>query len=78
MAERRSDDEITFEVISGPEGPCLAVMDGGSGHRIAGPKPWGGGTTLHTFKVSRKDLLGQIAPPRPQPRPLVEGGKTHG
>jgi hypothetical protein len=49
--------EVRVEVVSGVEGPCLCVSnEDGSGVRIAGPKPWGGGTTIHRFKVSAADL----------------------
>ena len=34
-----------FEVIRGVEGCCLALDD----TRIAGPKPWGGGTVIHAW-----------------------------
>ena len=34
-----------FEVIQGVEGCCLALDD----TRIAGPKPWGGGTIVHVW-----------------------------
>lgn len=36
-----------FEVISGVEGCCLALDD----TRIAGPKPWGGGTAIHAWET---------------------------
>jgi hypothetical protein len=48
---------VKFEVISGPEGPCLAVFRGSVGERIAGPKPWGGGKTIHSFSVPIADVL---------------------
>lgn len=47
---------ITLEVISGPEGPCLALVDGPRVTRIAGPKPWGGGQVIHTFRVKRSEF----------------------
>jgi hypothetical protein len=34
-----------FEVIRGVEGLCLTLDD----TRIAGPKPWGGGTVVHAW-----------------------------
>jgi len=37
----------TIEIISGVEGSCLALND----TRIAGPKPWGGGKVIYSFKV---------------------------
>lgn len=39
-------------VVSGVEGPSLYLND----YRIAGPKPWGGGTAKHEWKVDRADL----------------------
>jgi hypothetical protein len=39
----------TFEVIRGVEGCCLALDD----TRIAGPKPWGGGTVIHAWKTDK-------------------------
>jgi len=51
-----------FEIIDGPEGPCLAICKAKNegGYRISGPKPWGGGTILYSFKVNIKDLEEQI------------------
>lgn len=49
--------KVRFELIGGPEGPCLAIMGDGSGLRLAGPKPWGGGSTLHAFEVDVDELL---------------------
>jgi hypothetical protein len=43
---------IIVEVISGVEGHCLVV----DGTRIAGPKPWGGGRVVHTWKVPVEKL----------------------
>lgn len=48
---------VKFEVIGGPEGACLAIMDADGGQRIAGPKPWGGGHTMHTFSVDLDELI---------------------
>lgn len=39
-----------FEVIRGVEGCCLALDD----TRIAGPKPWGGGTVIHAWETDRE------------------------
>ena len=40
----------TFEVIRGVEGCCLALDD----TRIAGPKPWGGGTVIHKWETAEE------------------------
>jgi len=39
--------------VNGPAGPSLYLDD----YRIAGPKPWGGGTVLHEFAFKDKDLI---------------------
>ena len=39
-----------FEVIRGVEGCCLALDD----TRIAGPKPWGGGTVIHNWETGKE------------------------
>ena len=39
-----------FEVIHGVEGCCLALDD----TRIAGPKPWGGGTVIHAWETDEE------------------------
>jgi len=45
-----------IEVVRGPEGNCLCIGDDRSGHRITGPKPWGGGTTIHSFDLTLREL----------------------
>ncbi len=47
---------VLIEVISGVEGPSLYISDGSIGERVAGPKPWGGGRTIHSFQVKAADL----------------------
>lgn len=59
------DTLAVFEVVSGVEGPCLTISrkaDGKPRHeyRLAGPKPWGGGNTTHSFKVHTRELREQI------------------
>lgn len=44
--------EITIEVVRGVEGDCLAINN----LRVVGPKPWGGGKTIKTWKASFEDL----------------------
>lgn len=48
---------MLVEVISGAEGACLSFGDGTLGERVAGPKPWGGGRTIHRFKVCAADFV---------------------
>lgn len=38
---------MIIELVSGVEGECIVV----NGTRIAGPKPWGGGKIVKTWKV---------------------------
>lgn len=58
----RAVDLVTFEAIAGPEGVCLAVSldDGRTATRIAGPKPWGGGTVRYKWQVPLAEVLKAI------------------
>lgn len=47
---------VLIEVVGGVEGPSIYVGDYSTGERVAGPKPWGGGRTLHSFQVKAEDL----------------------
>lgn len=47
------------EVVSGVEGPSLYIGDGSTGYRLAGPKPWGGGKTIHKFRVKLDELVSE-------------------
>lgn len=42
----------TIVVVSGVEGPSIYIND----YRVAGPKPWGGGSQVYEFKASREDI----------------------
>lgn len=48
---------VLIEIVSGVEGPSLYIGDNNRGHRLAGPKPWGGGKTIHRFVVKVDELL---------------------
>lgn len=49
--------ELIFEVVDTKSGgKALYLGDKNTSYRIAGPKPWGGGTTVHTFKVNVEEL----------------------
>jgi len=39
-----------FEIVKGCEGDCLILDD----TRIAGPKPWGGGTVVKRFETKKE------------------------
>lgn len=49
--------KCSIEVVNGPEGPSLYIGDESSGHRLAGPKPWGGGRTVFKFDVAIAELI---------------------
>ena len=53
--------QAIIEVVNGVEGPSLYIGDEGSGHRLAGPKPWGGGKTVHKFIVDIAELQKEAA-----------------
>ena len=50
-------DHIFIEVVKGVEGPSLMIGNERGGHRLAGPKPWGGGQTIHQFQVDIAELV---------------------
>ena len=53
---------VVFEAIRGPEGTCLAVGAGDDiSTRLAGPKPWGGGTVIHRWEVSVGNVLEEVS-----------------
>jgi hypothetical protein len=59
-AEPTEIKEIRLAYVRGVEGNSIYLND----HRIAGPKPWGGGDVLKEWKVDFKDIgnaLPQIA-----------------
>lgn len=43
---------VTIEVIVGPMGPCLSINN----TRVAGPKPWGGGKVMISWKANVSSL----------------------
>lgn len=45
------------EIIGGRAGKCISLND----FRIAGSKPWGGGTVLNKFDTTVEDVLSSIA-----------------
>jgi hypothetical protein len=49
LAER----DFELDLISGVEGLCAAL----NSYRIAGPKPWGGGTVTHRWRTTGRDVL---------------------
>ena len=51
---------VYIEIIEGPVGPSLYIGDEDGGHRLAGPKPWGGGAVLHQFQVKTDELSREL------------------
>lgn len=56
-SQKLKPGHVFIEVVSGVEGPSLYVSNETGGHRLAGPKPWGGGRTIHQFQVSLAELM---------------------
>lgn len=52
--------KVTFEVVCGVEGTSLYVGDDSGGYRLAGPKPYGGGKVIHSFKVDIEELRKEL------------------
>lgn len=50
---KRAPPKVHFEVVVGPCGPALYIDN----HRVAGPKPWGGGQVTHQFKADWREVL---------------------
>lgn len=57
MSQKIKPGYVLVEVVQGVEGPSLSIGDNDTGERVAGPKPWGGGRTIHSFQVAAKDLV---------------------
>lgn len=59
-------DKIGISVVDGVAGPSLSIDhldecgNPDVGTRIAGPKPWGGGSITHSFTVDIRELLSAI------------------
>ena len=50
--ETKQPQKYSVLYMEGVEGPSIYIND----HRIAGPKPWGGGTILKEWKTTADDL----------------------
>jgi hypothetical protein len=50
---RRVSQIVKIDLIQGVEGFALYIDK----YRVAGPKPWGGGTSIHSFEVRRNDMI---------------------
>ena len=49
-------DEVRIDIIKGVEGLAIYIND----YRICGPKPWGGGEIVKTWKSKLDDVLTAI------------------
>ena len=49
-------EKVQIDYVSGPTGPSLYIND----YRVAGPKPWGGGKVLKSWKTDSKDILDSL------------------
>jgi hypothetical protein len=47
-----ADTEVTLQIVKGVENLCVVL----NGRRIVGPKPWGGGRVLHSFKIKLAEI----------------------
>lgn len=47
---------VFIDICEGVAGPSVCIGDQDSSIRVAGPKPWGGGTTSRRFTASLADL----------------------
>lgn len=52
--------KVIIEVVDGVQGRSLYIGDENSGHRLAGPKPWGGGEVIHSFEVDADELMDEL------------------
>lgn len=55
--ERPPPDGCVFiDICEGVEGPSVSIGDNNTALRVAGPKPWGGGTRSRRFTAKLDDL----------------------
>lgn len=54
--------KVWIEVLRGRDGSsCVCICDeNGSGTRVGGSKPWGGGTIIHSWEVDAEELIKTI------------------
>jgi len=45
-------EKFKLMLVKGVEGNCIYLND----YRICGPKPWGGGRIIKTWKVEKEDI----------------------
>ena len=54
--ELDEEKEVEIYVVNGVEGKSIII----NGYRVAGSKPWGGGTIIHKWTATMKDILEAI------------------
>jgi hypothetical protein len=61
-SERDGVRTWVIQYVDGVEGPslCLTQTDRDGGTRFAGPKPWGGGRIMRSWKVNPEDVFGAL------------------
>ncbi len=50
-------DQTVIELVEGVEGPCIVI----NAIRVAGPKPWGGGEVVKTWRTEKAHVERAIA-----------------
>ncbi len=55
---------IEIMVVKGVEGPSLYINN----YRVAGPKPWGGGPAIMTWKIENERLEKDLQEAMKQPK----------
>lgn len=57
MSDELKPGECWLEIVRGAEGPSIYIADDSGGYRLAGPKPWGGGSVQQRFRVKLNELV---------------------
>lgn len=53
---KKNRKEVKIEIVSNQTGGCVVINN----YRVAGGKPWGGGTILKSWKCDVRDILDAI------------------
>lgn len=57
-----TEKDVTVEIVRGPDGDALYIDN----HRVAGPKPIGGGKIVREWKVKLSELRIALGIPAPK------------
>ncbi|MBU9378739.1 hypothetical protein [Burkholderia gladioli] len=71
MSDKLKEGHVWIEVVAGREGPSLNIGDDNGGYRLSGPKPWGGGRTVHRFMVRLDELVREANDLAASPAPAI-------